>query len=206
MADKAQGSVVFTPIVTLAADPDTDAKDTIHHDMKGRLGGPCTLTFDADDDDKWFYAPNVIVTDTHGNELFASASDETDLVGASGDQVNGPNEAVGSAVTFTDGTLADCSADRVWWLFIKNTGTSDVSGTTTTNSVTFTLDAGTAAYNMEDQLNIGPGEAFMSRLNGTFMNQIKIISVKARQAGYPATVNGSKNVRCTVAAIIQDAA
>ena len=68
MADRAQGAVSFTPIVTIAADSDADAVDAIHHNIKGALGGPSTYTV-ADGNDKWFYAPNVIVTNS-SEELF----------------------------------------------------------------------------------------------------------------------------------------
>ena len=33
MADRAQGSVAFTPIVTILADADADAVDAIHHNI-----------------------------------------------------------------------------------------------------------------------------------------------------------------------------
>ena len=39
MADKAQGAVSFTPIVTIDADDDADAVDAIHHNIKLSLGG-----------------------------------------------------------------------------------------------------------------------------------------------------------------------
>ena len=121
MADRAQGAVSFTPIVTIASgsDADADAVDVIQHNIKQSLGGDLTFTV-QDGDDNWFYAPNVIVT-TSPEELFGGSDDNTDLVGASGDQTNGPNEAVGSAVTYTDDSLADCSADKLWFLFVKNT-------------------------------------------------------------------------------------
>ena len=45
MADRAQGAVSFTPVVTIAADSDADAVDAIHHDIKGSLGGDLTLLF-----------------------------------------------------------------------------------------------------------------------------------------------------------------
>ena len=154
MADRAQGSVAFTPIVTILADADADAVDAIHHNIKGSLGGDCTFTV-ADGDDNWFYAPNVICTTT-SDELFGASDNNTDLVGASGDQSNGPNEAAGTAVTFTDDSLADCDADKVWFLFVKNTGTSDTSNTTTTNSVYLSFDSSAAGYNVADNIEI-PG-------------------------------------------------
>jgi len=204
MADRAQGAVSFTPIVTIIADSDADAVDAIHHDIKGSLGGDLTFTV-QDGDDNWFYAPNVIVTST-STLLFGDTDNNTDLVGASGDQTNGPNEAAGSASTFTDDSTADCDADKVWFLFIKNTGTSDTSNTTTTNSVYFNIDAGTAAHGTADQIEVPAGEAFMGRFNGLTMNQFKIISGQSRAAGAASSVNSSTSVRCIVAAIIEDVA
>ena len=204
MADRAQGAVSFTPIVTIAADADADAVDAIHHNIKGSLGGDLVFTV-QDTDDNWFYAPNVIVTTT-SDELFGASDDNTDLVGASGDQTNGPNEAVGSAVTYTDDSTADCSADKVWFLFVKNTGTSDTSGTTTTNSVYISLDGTAAAYNALDNIEVKDGEAWMGNIAGPLVQSIFIISAQERGAGTAATVNSSTSVRCTVAAIIEDVA
>jgi hypothetical protein len=204
MADRAQGAVSFTPIVTIAADSDADAVDAIHHNIKGALGGDLTFTV-QDGDDNWFYAPNVIVTAT-STILFGDTDNNTDLVGASGDQTNGPNEAAASAVTFTDDSTADCDADKIWFLFIKNTGTSDTSNTSTTNSVYFNLDAGTAAHGTADQIEVPANQAWMGRINGLTMNQIIIISGQSRAAGAAASVNSSTSVRCTVAAIVEDVA
>ena len=204
MADRAQGAVSFTPVVTIAADSDADAVDAIHHNIKGSLGGNLVFTV-QDGDDNWFYAPNVIVTSS-SEELFGASDDATDLVGASGDQTNGPNEAAGAAVTFTDDSTADCSADKVWFLFIKNTGTSDTSNTSTTNSVYVSLDTSAAAYNALDNIEIKYGEAWMGNIAGPLMQSIFIISAQARGAGTAATVNSSTSVRCTVAAIIEDVA
>ena len=204
MADRAQGAVSFTPIVTIAADSDADAVDAIHHNIKGSLGGNLTFTV-QDSDDNWFYAPNVICTTT-SDELFGASDDVTDLVGASGDQTNGPNEAVGSAVTFTDDSTADCSVDKVWFLFVKNTGTSDTSSTTTTNSVYISLDTTAAAYNALDNIEIKAGEAWMGNIAGPLMQSIFIITGQARGAGAADTVNSSTSVRCTVSAIVEDVA
>ena len=202
MADRAQGAVSFTPIVTIAADSDADAVDAIHHNIKGSLGGDLTYTA-ANAGDKWYYAPNVIVTAT-SEELFGASDNATDLVGASGDQVNGPNEAADTAVDFTDGVAADCDADKVYFLFIKNTGTSDTSNTSTTNSVYVSLDTTAAAYNALDNIEIKAGEAWMGNINGPLMASIFVITAQARGAGTAATVNSSTSVRCTVAAMIDD--
>jgi len=108
-------------------------------------------------------------------------------------------------VTFTDDSTADLDADKVWFLFIKNTGTSDISGTTTTNSVYFTLDDNdSTAHNTPDAIEVAAGEAWMGKTNGTIMDEIHIIAALPRSAGVAVSVNGSADVRCTVAAIIED--
>ena len=204
MADRAQGAVSFTPIVTIAADADADAVDAIHHNINGNLGGDLTFTV-QDADDNWIYAPNVIVLGANDEELFGDTDNSTDLVGASGDQTNGPNEAAGATVTYTDDSTADCDADKLWFLFIKNTGTSDISGTTTTNSVYFTIDENDGTtHSTTDAIEVAAGEAWMGRLNGCLLDHVHIIAGQARAAGTAATVNGSADVRCTVAAIIED--
>ena len=207
MADRAQGAISFKPIVTIAAGSDADADeiDVIHHNINGSLGGDLTFTV-QDGDDNWFYAPNVIVINSP-QELFGETDNATDLVGASGDQTNGPNEAAGAAVTFTDDSLADCDADKVWFLFIKNTGTSDTSNTTTTNSVYITFDDNAmTAHNSPDAIEIPAGEAWMGRLSGVIMDDIHVITGQTRSGGTANTVNDSTSVRCTVAAIIEDVA
>ena len=200
MADRAQGAISFTPIVTIAADSDADAVDAIHHNIKGRLGGNLVVTA-ANDCDKWFYAPNVIVLGSRDEELFGDGSDDnTDLDGASGDQLNGPNEAGGSAVTFTDNSLADCGSDKVYFLYIENTATSDISNTASTDSVYVTFDDNDSTTNStSDAIEIASGEVWMSRLNGVVMDEIHIIAGQAKAAG--ATI---LKVRCTVVALIDD--
>ena len=200
MADTARGAVSMTPVVTIAADSDADAVDAIHHNIKTSLGGD--LTYTAGGNDKWYYAPNVIVTATSTQLISVTADDYTDLVGATGDPAS-PNEAVGSEAHFTEGGNIDASADDIKFLFIKNTGTSDTSNTSTTNSVYLTLDAGTAVNTGEDAIEIAAGEAWMSRVNN-IVDDFRIISGQANAAGTAATVNSSTSVRCTVAAIIDD--
>ena len=207
MADRAQGAVSFTPIVTIAADNDADAVDAIHHNIKKSLGGE--LTYTATANDKWYYAPDVIVTNVSDMRLIAGHSDgttddNTDLVGASGSHSTS-SEAAGNTAHFTDNasTALDCGTDDVRFLFIKNTGTSDTSGTTTTNSVYLVLDGGTVAHTTDDAIEIAAGEAWMGRVNNT-VNDFEIISGQANAAGAAATVNSSTSVRCAVVAIIDD--
>ena len=134
MADRAEGNISFTPIVTIDADADADAVDAIHHDIKGSLGGPMKYT-KADANDKWVY------------------STTRDVAAASADLI-----AAGTA--FTAGGTTQ-TGDHVKFLFIKNSGTTD--GSTTTASVVYLcLDAGDAAA-VGDVIEIGAGEAFQCK-------------------------------------------
>ena len=195
MADKVQGAISFTPIVTIAADADADAVNAIHHNIKGSLGGEMTYSFGAND--KWYYAPNVIVTSSSTVLISQTSDNYTVLVGATGDPAS-PNEAAGSEAHFTEGGNLDASADDIKFLFIKNTGTSDTSNTATTDSVYLTLDAGTAVNTGEDAIEIAAGEAWMGKVNN-IVDDFRIIAGQANAGGTTST-----NVRCTVAAAIDD--
>lgn len=203
MADKVQGAISFTPIVAITADDDASATTAIHHDIKGALGG--NMTYDFGGDDKWFYAPHLIVTNA-STAMMAPADDLTDLTGASGSHTDS-SEAPGGGVKchFTDNasTEVDASADDIRFLFIRNTGTSDTSNTTTTNSVYLTINAVAATHNGQDAIEIAAGEAWMGKVNNV-VEDFLIISGQANAAGTAATVNGSPNVRCVVAAVIDD--
>ena len=202
MADKVQGAISFTPIVEVTADADSATLTSIHHDIGGSLGGVMTYSFGADD--KWYYAPNVIVVNSNKDLIGSSDNDNTDLVGASGSHTDS-NEAAGSDVHFTDNasTAVDCGTDDVRFLFIKNTGTSDTSGTTTTNSVYLVINNTTAAHGEENAIEIAAGEAWMGRVNNIVADFV-IISAAPNAAAVAATVNDSTSVRCTVAAVIDD--
>jgi hypothetical protein len=115
MADTARGLVSMTPVVTVAADADSEAVDVIHHDIKSTLGGKLEYA-KADAGDKWFYTTSK------------------DVTGTSADLISGD---------FTEtGTIA--TTDHVKYLFIKNSGTTDGS-TATTAKVYVCFDAGDAA-------------------------------------------------------------
>ena len=163
MADTARGAVSMTPIVTIAADSDADSVDAIHHDIKSTLGG--VLEYEkADANDKWLY------------------STSTDVTGTSADLISG---------SFIEGGTAH-TADHVKYLFIKNSGTTDGS-TTTTAKVYVCFDAGDAA-SVGDVIELGANEA----INLKFKDGLDVADVHA------ATSTGT--VRCTIAAILDDVA
>ena len=165
MADTARGAVSMTPVVTVTADSDSDSVDVIHHDIKQTLGGKLEYA-KADANDKWVY----------------SAS--RDITGSSAD-------LIASGTAFTEGGTTTTN-DHVKYLFLKNSGTTDGS-TSTSAKVYICLDAGDAA-SVGDVLEIGAGEA----INLKFKDGLNAADIHA------ATSTGT--VRCTIAAILDDVA
>ena len=201
MADKVQGAISFTPIVEVTADSDSATLTAIHHDIAGSLGG--TMTYDFGTDDRWYYAPNAIVTEAADKELICTAAGPglSALIGTTGSHTDS-SEAAGISCHFTDHVSQeiDGTADDVRFLFIKNTATSDTSGTVATRSVYFALDNATVTYGNgdSDAIEIAAGEAWMGRVN-TLVSSIII------RSGEPnAASQGTGSVRCTVAAVIDD--
>tara|TARA_R100001082_G_C4341840_1_gene150490 strand:+ start:65 stop:562 length:498 start_codon:yes stop_codon:yes gene_type:complete len=165
MADKARGAVSMTPVVTIAADNDADSVDAIHHDIKSTLGG--VLEYEkADANDKWVYSTSRDITGTSA-DLIASGTSYTD-----------------SGTTTT--------SDHVKFLFLKNSGTTDGT-TTTTAKVYVCLDAGDAA-SVGDVLEIGANEAIVLK----FKDGLDAADI------HVATSTGT--VRCTICAILDDVA
>ena len=198
MADRVQGKISFTPIVTLAAGVNSDEEDTIQHDIKQALGGEMNVTARSAAD-KWYYAPNLIANTIGSPMIVYSGDGLTILTGASGN-VNDPNEPGDSTPVFTDGVTIDHDDDRLRWIFIKNTGTSDIYGTKTTDSVYIRLGT-SAAWNHGWNNEIPAGEAWMTRMNTGYTepNDVYIETGQANGAGA-----GTGYVRCTVVAMIED--
>ena len=133
--NKAQGAVSFTPIIYIAVpDADADPITTIHHDIKGSLGGEMVYS-STDANDKWVYSTSRDVTGTSFN-------------------------LIPTGTAFTEGGTTQ-TADHVKFLFIKNSGTTD--GSTETEAVVYlNLAAGNAAAD-GDVIEIGKGEAFQCK-------------------------------------------
>lgn len=80
MTDKFKAKISVTPIVTLAADTDGDAKDVIHHDIQKTIGGKMsfdTSNLSATGTWKWFYAPKVAVYTSDSDVDIISSSHGT---------------------------------------------------------------------------------------------------------------------------------
>jgi hypothetical protein len=134
------------------------------------ISGSVTLA-PADANDKWYY------------KLTACTTTSTDLI----------------AGYFTDYTAVDddtaptavATADKIKFIFIKNTSSAD--------GMIVCFDGGTAAHDLVDGVFIGAGESWYARLPNTTVANLHAISADLDGTG-DATVN------CIVAALIDDVA
>jgi hypothetical protein len=89
--------------------------------------------------------------------------------------------------------------DKIKFLFIKNTGTTDGSSATD-ESVMLCFDGGTAAHDLVDAVEVSSGQVWFAKLPNTTVGNLHAISADPDQ-----TVGGG-NVQCIVAAILDDVA
>ena len=101
---------------------------------------------------------------------------------------------VASATVSPKGT----TGDNVKFLFIKNTATTDGS-TASAESVYLCFDGGTAAHNLADAVEVGPGETWFAKFNGLTVGNLHCISGQKAGAG-----TGSAKIQCVVAAILDN--
>ena len=134
----------------------------------------------ADANDKWFYGIINVPYNTGGVDL-----------------IKGKFLSHSTGVP-TGSEIADIStSDKVKFLFIKNTGTTDGSSSTD-ESVMLVLDASTVAHGSANAIEISAGQSWFAKLPNTLVGSIHAISADPDQ-----TVGGG-NVQCIVAAIIDD--
>ena len=109
----------------------------------------------------------------------------------------------GGSVTGTDAGAAlplIAAGDKVKFLFVKHTGyREDGSTGNTADSIYLVFDAGTAAHNAADAIEIGPGESWFAKFNGATTADIHCISGQKEGAG-----TGGNKIQTIVAAIIDD--
>ena len=122
-----------------------------------------------DANDKWYYKLTSVTT-TSADLIAGNFIDYTPV-----DQDTAP-----SAVS---------TSDKVKFLFVKNTSTSD--------GIVISIDAGTAAFNLADGIFVGPEQSWFCRLPNTTVADIHAISSDIGDAG-----DASANV--IVAALIDD--
>ena len=118
------------------------------------LSGSMTVTPD-DANDKWYYKKTEVTT-TSADFIAGSFLDYTAV-----DQDTAPT--------------AVASGDKIKFLFVKNTSTTD--------GIMLSIDAGTAAFNLADGIFVGPSQSWFGRLPNVTVADLHAISADIGDAG-----------------------
>ena len=136
----------------------------------------------ADANDKWFYGIVNVPHNTGGVDLISGEF----LSNSAGKNTGSPTASISTS-------------DKVKFLFIKNTGTTDGSSSTD-ESIMLVLDGSTVAHGTTNAIEISSGHSWFAKLPNTTVGDLHAISADPDQ-----TVGGG-NVQCVVAAILDDVA
>tara|TARA_R100000152_G_C6724203_1_gene149711 strand:- start:62 stop:529 length:468 start_codon:yes stop_codon:yes gene_type:complete len=118
------------------------------------ISGSMTVTPD-DANDKWYYKLTDVTT-TSADLIAGYFLDYTAV-----DQDTAPT--------------AVATGDKVKFLFVKNTSTTD--------GIMISIDAGTAAYNLADGIFVGPEQSWFARLPNVTVADVHAISADVGDAG-----------------------
>ena len=118
------------------------------------ISGSMTVT-PADATEIWYYKLTSVTTTS------------TDLI--SGSYVNYTAIAVGT------GHTAVATGDKIKFLFVQNTSTTD--------GIMLSIDAGTAAYNLADGIFVGPSQTWYGRLPNVTVADLHAITSDIGDAG-----------------------
>ena len=133
-------------------------------------------------------------------QLTDVSTTSTDLIAAKSfiQKGSGPTQGgvdVGSSID----SIAPAS-DNVKFLFIRHLGLRDDGSTAnTSDSIYVCFDAGAAAHNLADAIEIGPNECCFGKLSGATVADIHAISAQKLGAG-----TSSNKIQCQVIAVIDD--
>ena len=150
--------------------------------IQKQLTGLSVTVTPATANEKWYYKDTIV------------SNSSTNLI-------KGSFLGANAGVAISAAPVAISNSDKVRFLFIKNTGTTDGT-TSTTEAITICLDGGTAAYNLGDGIEIGPGEVFFCKCPNTTVDDIHAITVDTNMND--AGSAGEGNVLCNIAALIDD--
>ena len=129
-------------------------------------------------DEKWYFKITNVPHNAGSTDLIAGAFISEETMGTAHDTI--------------------ATGDKVKFLFVKNTGTTDGS-TSTTESLAISISAGTAAHGLAHIIVVRSGESWFGRLPNTTVADVHAISTNTAVAGV-----GSGNIQCLVAALISD--
>ena len=143
------------------------------------------LTFSytpADANDKWFYGIVNVPHDTGAVDLITGKF---------------LSNSAGVMAGIANADIA--TSDKIKFLFIKNTGTTDGSSSTD-ESIMLVQDGSTVAHSSTNALEISAGQSWFAKMPNTTVGDLH-----ARTADPDQTAGGG-SVQCIVAAILDDVA
>tara|TARA_R110002020_G_scaffold104028_1_gene243636 strand:- start:92 stop:598 length:507 start_codon:yes stop_codon:yes gene_type:complete len=158
-----------------------------------------TATLLPDEIQKILSAVTVTVTPQNSSEKWFYGL--RNVTNSSADLIAGNFLQLSTGTSTGSSTAAIATGDKVRFVFIKNTGTTNGSGSTT-EAINICFDGGTAAYNLVDGIEIGPGEVWFGKLPNTTVGNLHAVSVDTNMGDGGSA--GEGNVQCLVAAIIDD--
>ena len=181
MASGIRGKVLVTPIVTIAADDDGNAKDVIHHDIKHTLGCKFEVYSDTTVNGnvftgtaRWYYEASRNVTTTRADLLNTS-------------------------VTFTDGT-SPVDDDDVVMLYVENLGI-DSNGNETD---AITLIAPSFVSGGSPSLTRDEHYILESKESGIWKFHKSDQTVEMPSVGCIEVTSGNDNVNIKIVALVDD--
>ena len=136
----------------------------------------------ADANDKWFYGIVNVPHNTGGVDL-----------------ITGKFLAASAGVATGTANADITTSDKVKFLFIKNTGTTDGSSSTD-ESVMLVQDGSTVAHGSTNAIEISSGHSWFAKMPNTTVGDLHAISADPDQTA------GGGNVQCIVAEILDDVA
>ena len=143
------------------------------------------LTFSytpADVSEKWFYKLINVPHTGGGVDLISGKF----LTNSAGIAIASDNEDI-------------ATTDKIRFLFIKNTGTTDGDASNTTDErVHLVLDGSDVAHGSTNAIEISSGESWYGKIPNTTVDDLHAISADPDQTA------GGGNVQCIVAAVIHD--
>ena len=142
------------------------------------------LTFSytpANADDRWYYNLTLV---RHN---------------VSADLISGTYLSISTGTLLSQDATSVSTNDRIKFLFIKNTGTTDGS-TSTDESIMLVQDGSAVAHSSTNALEISAGESWFAKMPNTTVGDLHAITAD------PDQTEGGGSVQCIVMAIIDDVA
>ena len=147
--------------------------------------------------------PDDIKASLQGRYSLNPANNSYKWVYTTADITNTSGVILSNSHKFVGSTTALADTDKILWMVIKHTGTSNGVASTSLG-IMLSIDGGTVTWDMPDGIFIDKKEIFTGKFPNTTINNLTAITCGVA-SGIPALA-GTGNVRVQIAAIINDVA